>query len=180
LAFGDQPEGTTGAAKTATLKNMQTATLTNIGISVSGDYARTGGTCPSSGGTLAARASCTIVMAFTPTILGSDPGTLTMADSASNSPQTVALTGRGTSPVTLDPSSLYLGTVHGGNTSAPKSVTLTNHQNVALGFSSIATTGDFAIASNTCGTGIAAGATCTVGVTFSPTATGTRGGDLTF
>jgi len=180
LKFGNQPQGTTGAAKTATLKNLQAATLTNISISVSGDYARTGGTCPSSGGTLAAGASCTIVMTFTPTVLGYDPGTLTVADSASNSPQTVALTGTGTAPVTLDPSSLYLGKVDGGNTSAAKSVTLTNRENVALAFSSIATTGDFAIASNTCGTGIAAGAKCTVGVTFSPMATGARTGALTF
>ena len=180
LAFGNQPEGTTGAAKTATLKNLQAATLTNISISVSGDYARTGGTCPPSGGTLAAGASCTILIALTPTMVGSDPGTLTVADSASNSPQTVALTGTGTAPVSLDPSSLYLGTVHGGDTSAAKSVTLINRQNVALAFSSIVTSGDFAIASNTCGTGIDAGAKCTVGVTFSPTAAGTRSGALTF
>ncbi len=180
LKFGNQPQGTTGAAKTATLKNYQTATLTNISISASGDYAQTGGTCPPSGGTLAAGASCTILIALTPTMVGSDPGTLTVADSASNSPQTVALTGTGTTPVTLSVSSLYLGTVLGGNTSAAKSVTLTNWENVALAFSSIVTSGDFAMASNTCGTGIAAGAKCTVGVTFSPTAGGARAGALTF
>jgi len=180
LSFGNQLEGTTGAAKKATLTNYQAATLTNMSISASGDYARTGGTCPSSGGTLAAGASCTILLAFTPAILGSDPGILTVADSASNSPQTTALTGTGTSPVTLSVSSLYLGNVLGGNTSAAKTVTLTNKENVALAFSSIVTSGDFAMASNTCGTGIAAGAKCTVGVTFSPTATGTRAGALTF
>jgi hypothetical protein len=103
-----------------------------------------------------------------------------VTDSANNSPQSIALTGTGTSPVTLSVSSLYLGTVVAGNTSAAKSVTLTNDQNVPLGFSSIGTSGDFAIASNTCGTRIAAGAKCTVGVTFSPTATGARTGALTF
>jgi hypothetical protein len=36
------------------------------------------------------------------------------------------------------------------------------------------------VASNTCGTSIAAGASCTIGVTFSPTATGTVNGTLTF
>jgi hypothetical protein len=119
-------------------------------------------------------------MTFTPTLLGSEPGTLAVADSASNSPQTTTLTGTGTIPVTLSVSSLYLGTAVAGNTSAAKSVTLTNHENVALAFSNIATSGDFAIASNTCGTGIAAGAKCTVGVTFSPTALGVRAGALTF
>ncbi len=180
LKFGNQPEGTTGAAKTATLKNYQTATLTNISISASGDYARTGGTCPSSGGTLAEGASCTILLGFTPSILGSDPGTLTVADSASNSPQSIALTGTGTTPVTLSVSSLYLGKTVAGDTSASKSVTLTNKENVSLAFSSIVTSGDFAVSSNTCGTSIVAGATCTVGVTFSPTATGALAGALTF
>ena len=34
--------------------------------------------------------------------------------------------------------------------------------------------GDFTIASNTCGSSVAAGTSCTVGLTFKPTATGTR------
>jgi hypothetical protein len=49
---------------------------------------------------------------------------------------------------------------------------------VAATISSVARTGDFA-ATNTCGTSLAAGATCTVTVTFSPTAAGTRTGSVT-
>ena len=67
-----------------------------------------------------------------------------------------------------------------GSTSSAKSVTLTNHQSVALTFSSIGVTGPFAISSNTCGASLAAGASCSVGVTFTPTATGAATGTLTF
>jgi len=65
-------------------------------------------------------------------------------------------------------------------TSSPKTVTLTNSQTVSLNFSSIVISANFAISSNTCGASIAAGASCTVGVTFSPTAKGTVNGTLTF
>jgi hypothetical protein len=186
LAFGFQPEDTPSAAKTATFKNTQTVALTISSIVIfggtaPGDYGLdAGGDCPLSPNTLGAGEKCSIPVTFTPSGVGNGTGELWVTTDASNSPQSIVLTGTGTSPVTVSLSSLYLGTVHGGDTSAAKSVTLTNHQNLALTFSKIVTTGDFAIASNTCGTGIAAGAKCTVGVTFSPTATGTRSGDLTF
>ncbi len=40
--------------------------------------------------------------------------------------------------------------------------------------------GDFAIASNTCGASLAGSASCTVSITFKPTATGSRTATLTF
>ena len=64
-----------------------------------------------------------------------------------------------------------------GNTSFPKTVILTNLGNTQLNFTGIGVTGtnagDFYQA-DTCGASIAAGANCTVTVTFKPTATGTR------
>jgi hypothetical protein len=67
-----------------------------------------------------------------------------------------------------------------GNTSGARTVTVTNQQNVPLNFSGITASDPFAIASNTCGASLAAGARCTVGVTFSPTAVGSANGTLTF
>jgi hypothetical protein len=49
----------------------------------------------------------------------------------------------------------------------------------ALGIGSIATSGDFRVEKNTCGTSLAAGASCKINVIFHPTATGTRTGILT-
>jgi len=43
---------------------------------------------------------------------------------------------------------------------------------------SVSTTGDFARSGGTCGTAVATGTSCTIGVVFTPTATGTRTGTL--
>ena len=65
-----------------------------------------------------------------------------------------------------------------GTTSTAKSVTLSNGGDAALSITSIATSGEFA-QTNTCGSSVAAGANCTISVTFTPTAGGTRTGTLT-
>jgi hypothetical protein len=179
LAFGNQAQGTTSATKTATLKNPLAKPLTITGIAVSGDFAQTGGTCPSSG-TLAKETSCTIIVVFKPTIVGAESGTLTVTDNATSSTQTAALTGTGIAPVTLSPTSLAFGNETVGVTSPAMTVTLTNQENVTLNFTSIVASAGFAVASNTCGASIAAAATCTVGVTFKPTAQGAVSGTLTF
>jgi hypothetical protein len=49
----------------------------------------------------------------------------------------------------------------------------------ALGITSVATSGDFQITKNICGTSLAAGTSCTVTITFKPSKTGTRTGALT-
>jgi hypothetical protein len=68
-----------------------------------------------------------------------------------------------------------------GTTSAAQSVTLSNTGNAALNISSIAISGtnagDFAL-TNTCGSGLAAGANHGISVTFTPAATGTRSASL--
>jgi len=168
---------------TAKLQNVSTATLTITQISVTGQFAQSGGTCPLSPKTLAKGASCTIKVTFTPTSTGTKSGTLSVTDSASNSPQTSKLAGSGVAAVTVSPTSIAFGKVSLGQTSAPQTVTLTNNQTTTLTFSGISTAGDFGIASNTCGgvgSTLGAGGTCTVGVTFTPTATGTRMAYLTF
>lgn len=67
-----------------------------------------------------------------------------------------------------------------GTTSAALFVTLSNTGAAdALGITSIAANGDFHVMSNTCGTSLAAGNSCTIGITFRPTQTGTRTGTLT-
>jgi hypothetical protein len=74
-----------------TLANSSTGNVTISGITASGDFAETN-TCGSS---IAAGSNCTIDVTFKPTKAGSLTGTLSIDDSASDSPQTVALTGTG-------------------------------------------------------------------------------------
>jgi hypothetical protein len=174
LNFPAQALNTTSAAKSVVLRDTGTGPLQVTKVTATAPFSQTNN-CTAS---IAPLASCTIQVSFTPTVAGSASGTLTITDNAGT--QTVGLTGTGGSPVTLSASSLSFGGVAVGSTSAAKTVTLTSHETVSLNFFSIATSAGFSVASNTCGTSIAAGGTCTVGVTFSPTATGSASGTLTF
>lgn len=86
----------------------------------------------------------------------------------------------------VSPTSLNFGTILIPNTSAPQSVTLTNNTNAAIAFTSAVISGgspaaanaDYAISANTCGASIAAGASCTVSVTFKPTVVGAETANL--
>jgi F5/8 type C domain/Abnormal spindle-like microcephaly-assoc'd, ASPM-SPD-2-Hydin/Right handed beta helix region len=89
--------------------------------------------------------------------------------------------GGGTGPtgtaLTASPSSESFGNENVGSTSSSQSVTVTNPGSGAVSMSSIGVTGPFG-ESNNCGTSLAAGASCTVGVTFAPTAAGAATGTL--
>jgi hypothetical protein len=95
LAFGSVATNTTTAAKTVTLTNEGTAAITISGIAIigtnPGDFTQTH-TCGSS---LAASASCTIKVTFTPAAVGSRTASLAVTDNAAGSPQRVTLAGTG-------------------------------------------------------------------------------------
>jgi len=90
----------------------------------------------------------------------------------------VALSGTGIAQATLSPASATYSKQKVGTTSKAKKFTLTNNQAVALNGVVISTTGDFAVSSQTCGSSLAAKGKCTIDVTFTPTQTGTRTGQL--
>ena len=80
--------------------------------------------------------------------------------------------------LSTSPSALSFADQALNTTSAAKAVTVSNTGNAAAAVSAIAAGGDFS-QTNTCGTSIAAGASCTVNVSFRPTASGARTGSLT-
>src|SRR5258706_541444 len=177
LTFASQNVGSTSAAQTITLSNGGTASLAITSITASGDYAQTN-TCGSS---LAASANCIISVTFTPTAAGTRTGTVTVTDNAAGSPQTASLTGTGTTvgpSAALSPTSLTFASQTVGTTSAAQAITLSNGGTAALTITSIAAGGDYA-QTNNCGTSLAAGANCSISVTFTPTTTGTRTGAIT-
>jgi sugar lactone lactonase YvrE len=108
--FGSMTSGTTSTARTFTLTNPGNAVLTITGVTLGGsnlsDFAISANTC---GGTLAASATCTVSVTFTPAAVGSFAASLSIADNASGSPQTSSLTGFGTIPadftITVSPAS---------------------------------------------------------------------------
>jgi alpha-1,3-glucanase-like protein/F5/8 type C domain-containing protein/HYDIN/CFA65/VesB family protein/centrosomal CEP192-like protein len=80
--------------------------------------------------------------------------------------------------ISISPTAVGFGSVATGSSSAPQAVTVTNSGTAASPVTSVATTGDFS-QNNNCGTSIAAGSSCTVNVTFAPSAAGSRTGNLT-
>jgi hypothetical protein len=91
LTFGAQAVKTTSAPQSVTLSNTGNAALSITSIVASGDFAQSN-TCGSS---VAASASCSISVTFTPSTTGQRTGTITISDNASNSPQSVGLSGTG-------------------------------------------------------------------------------------
>lgn len=92
LTFGGQALNTTSAAQSVTVTNSGAVAASISSITVGGDFAQTN-TCGSS---IAAGASCTISVTFTPTASGTRTGTVTVYSNAVNSPNTIALSGTGT------------------------------------------------------------------------------------
>ena len=175
LIFGNTIVGATSAAKTVKVTNTGSATLNIGGITASTNFAISANTC---GSQLGVGKSCKVSVTFTPTEVGEITGTLTFTDNAVNSPQNVQLSGTGALPVTLTPSSAAYKKQKVGTTSAAKKFTLTNNQSVTLTSIATSTTGDFAISATTCGSTLASKQKCTISVTFTPTKTGTRTGQL--
>jgi hypothetical protein len=185
VAFGNQASGTTSAAKTVTVTNSGSSSLSFSSIAVSGAEADDFALSKTCGSTLAAGASCTLSVSFKPVSTGSKSASISIADSATGSPQTVIVTGTGTTAsaatVTVSPTSLAFGKEASGTNSAAKTVTLTNGGSSTLSFSSIAVTGgeaDDFVLSKTCGSTLAAKASCTVSVSFKPVSAGSKSASI--
>ncbi len=169
--FGPQVVGTTSVAYHATWSNQSTKSATFTNVAVTGDFTQTNNctTAPVIPGHF-----CTVTFNFTPKALGTRKGTITMTSNLGT--QTIALTGTGTG-VALSPGSLNFGNQVVNTSSNAVAVKLTNSHTGSLTVSNVATSGPFT-QTNDCTT-VAAGGSCTINVTFTPTAAGSVPGTLT-
>jgi hypothetical protein len=175
LSFNNQAVGTTSTPQPVTVTNTGPVALTIGSLTISSGWTQSNNCLPS----VASSASCTINVSFQPTAPGSQTGALTLTDNASNSPQTVTLSGTGLGPTaSLSASSLTFVSQQVGTTSSSQPVTLSNTGYTALAITNIATSTNFA-QTNNCGASVAVGGSCTINVTFSPTAGGPLAGTLT-
>lgn len=183
LTFVTRQLNTTSGTQVITVKNSGNATLTIASITLAGadpgDFAETN-TCLA---TLAVNATCTVSVTFTPTVVGARTASVIITDNALDTPETIALQGVGAiDTVSLSPASLTYPAQMATTTSAAQNIVLTNTGSTALSISSIAITGtnsaDFS-QTNDCGVSVATTSTCTVMVTFTPTAGGARSATLT-
>src|SRR5438552_1226667 len=188
LDFGNQLLATTSAPMTVTLTNTGAAALTINSFAASGDFAATStgaSACPTSPATLAAGGTCTINVTFTPTARSEERRVGKDGEDGGGRPQMFYMSGNGTAPgVGLAPTSLDFGNHPLATTSPHTTVTLTCTAAVSSTIISFAASGDFAATStgaSACPTSpatLAAGANCTINVTFTPTASGARTGTL--
>lgn len=187
VSFGSTAVGASSASQSVTLSNGSTSAITISGVTVTGanasDFLVSGKTC---GASLSVGATCSATVVFRPSAAGTRTASVNFNDSATGSPQIVALSGTGGAvPATASasPASLSFATSL-GTSSPPQSVTLSNGPGASITISSITLTGanaaDFAISSSSCGASLAISATCSAGITFQPSAAGTRTATLTF
>lgn len=177
LSFATQVVFTNSKTQTVTLNNAGLGSLFITNVAVSGPFTQTN----NCGSTVKPGNSCTFTVTFKPTTAGSVTGSLSISDNAPLSPQTVGLKGTGTY-VSFNPVSFNFGNQPVGTKSLPKKITLSNKGSVAVSTTKISLTGtnagDFA-ETNTCGTRVAAGASCFITVTFTPSAKGLRSASVT-
>jgi len=188
VTFVSQGIGTPSAAQMVTLKNTGQGTLdiANIGLTGTnpGDFSLQNDTCSAQ---LASGSTCTVNVVFTPVSSGTRNANLTVTDNVFGSPsQSISLQGVGAQVLapSANPTALTFAPSQPLNvTSAPLLVTIKNNDPAsALSLSAPVITGDFQVApqaSGGCGTSIPKGSSCVIGVTFTPTASGTRTGTLT-
>ncbi len=160
------------------ITNTSAAAITFNSLAGFGDYT-VAGSCPGSGGTLAANTSCTAEVIFRPSGPGVRSGSLSLASSASTLPLSVSLTGIGTqSQLIVSPSSLAFGSIVVGS-SANLTLNLSNNGSAPVTNLSLSVTGPFSLTAPCPTSAIAAGASCAAQITFTPTATGPQTGTLT-
>ena len=102
LTFASQGVGSTSSPVRLTLDNSGTAALNITGISIAnsnGEFAQTN----DCGASLAAGANCSIRVTFTPNKAGPTAASLSVADNAAGSPQSITIKGNGVTPSNVDP-----------------------------------------------------------------------------
>jgi hypothetical protein len=195
IIFGPSVFGNSG---TTTATHFETATNTsgftiNVGT-LTGATTSGPGSPPNfqvvsdgcSGAALAPNASCTFGVTFTPTGLGSYTGKVSIPSTADNTPNVITGTASGVKGrISFSPNLAFPNTQVGTTSATVGTGTITNPNSVGLTVTSITSSGDFALTPvggtpcNLVGsTVLAGGASCTVGVTFSPIAQGTRTGTV--
>jgi FG-GAP-like repeat/Abnormal spindle-like microcephaly-assoc'd, ASPM-SPD-2-Hydin len=180
LSFPSRGVGTSSSAQTVTISNPSAASFNISSVAASGPFTQTNN-CPA---TLAPGQNCTINVTFSPTATGSATGAITLTDTTHASPQAIPLTGTGVNGAFLQfgPKTLTFASTQLGTTATAQSVSLSNNGNATLSITNIGITGANAAnfhESGTCGSSLAAGAACTISVTFAPTTDGASNATLT-
>jgi hypothetical protein len=176
MSFTVATIGQPSAAQTVTITNTSTLIANGLSLAVNAPFSLGQNTC---GSTLAAGAGCSVGLIYTPTANGVSAGAFTVASSLNTA--TVLLSGIAGAAVSaqLQPALLTFPTTGVGSTSGAQTVTFTNPGPIALENLALNVSSGFQLASTTCTTSLAIGASCTAGVAFAPGSAGEQIGNLT-
>ena len=178
LAFNTETVNIASAAQVATLTNTGTIALPITSITRTGANANQFSQTNTCGASVAVNATCEISVVFRPTSAGAKAATLNVNAGGGAGTQTVSLTGTGiVATYTVGPNPLAFASQAVGVASAAQTVTVTNIGTLVVPVTSITLTGANAgqfSQTNTCGTSVAVGGTCTINVVFKPTTVGAK------
>lgn len=184
LTFPSTAVGKTSASQTVTVINQSPSTQA-FTFSTTGNYNAVGSGSTPCGSSLAAGAKCTVAVSLTPTQSGAINGSFIVTSTGSSFiPQITSLSGTGsggpTLPLTFSPTSLLFDSPALGFSSLPKTVTATNTSASAVNLTLTAST-DWSVSgtgNSPCGGALAAGASCTFAVVFTPSVLGYFNGSI--
>lgn len=178
--FGEKKIGTSTTQDLTITHNNADLTTSSISASVPANsgFDISANTC--TGATLTILSpTCKITVRFTPNAINTYSSNVTITSTPATTPNPVPVTGASSAPtVTLNPTSLTFSAQDVSTSSASKTITLSSAGVNDLTSVAISASGDFS-QTNTCGSTVTAGSSCTITVIFTPTATGARSGTLT-
>jgi hypothetical protein len=179
LAFPVVSPGQSSPSQAVTITNTGGSAANSLTLAPTLPFSLVQNACPAS---LAAGASCSTGVVFSPSLNGPYAGTLTVASPSLAASASVPLSGTGGAPgsVQAQPSLIAFSQTGVGLVSSPVTVTLTNPiGNASLTSFTVAATAGFTVVNNTCASTLEAGVSCTVGVEFAPISAGAQSGSLT-
>ena len=179
LAFGNVNLGSSESLKlTVTNTTASSFKITNITFNYGPGAGKDFGYTTQCGGTIKPGKTCTITVTMKAQDVGAANASLIIVYNLPGSPATVALTGTVINPkAKVNKSSLSFGNVK-VNQNSTLSVILTSTGSTALTSNSITVSGSPAFTNSACASPLAPDATCTISVTFKPTAKKSYSGTL--
>ena len=181
LNFAVQKVGQSSPPSTVKVSNAGGAPLANVDFRITGAAAGSfswgAATC---GAKLVNGSSCTVLVTFKPLATGGNAATLAVSSSSLGvKAVTVALNGAGTGTINVSPAQLTFPVVAPGQSSPAQTVIVNNTGSVAVSPLSVSASPPFGLVQNTCAASLAAGASCSTGVNFTPPLNGDYTGAIT-
>ena len=182
IMFGTVSVGQTSAPVTLTITNTGGAPMSDVGFQISGsassNFSWSQSTC---GAVLQNGSSCKVQLMFTPAQSGQKTATLVVSSSSPGvAPIQATLSGIGqsTSMLAITPLQLNFVQLKLGQAAPAQTAIISNTSDVTATQLNVVASSPFSLTQNSCSTSLPPGASCSIAITFTPTANGVASGTL--